>query len=60
MSSVRVVPETGSGEEALLLGLAVSAQLEGLRAGIHEPLLNDEDDDGVPDQLEHDARTAER
>ena len=39
---------------ALLLGLAVSAQLEGLRSGIHEPLLDDTDGDGVPDELDHD------
>ncbi|PVZ13027.1 YihY/virulence factor BrkB family protein [Actinomycetospora cinnamomea] len=37
---------------ALLLGVAVAAQLEGARAGIGDPLLRDEDDDGIPDQLQ--------
>jgi YihY family inner membrane protein len=37
---------------ALLLGVAVSAQLEGLRAGITDPLLADEDADGIPDRLQ--------
>jgi len=37
---------------ALLLGVAISAQLEGLRAGITDPLLADEDADGIPDQLQ--------
>ena len=36
---------------ALLLGVAVSAQLEAVRAGQGDPLLPDEDDDGIPDQL---------
>ena len=34
---------------ALLAGFAVSAQLEAVRAGVVDPLLVDEDDDGVPD-----------
>lgn len=37
---------------ALLLGVAVAAQLEGERVGIHDPLLGDEDADGIPDELE--------
>jgi YihY family inner membrane protein len=35
---------------ALLLGVAVAAQLEGARAGIGDPLLLDENDDGIPDE----------
>jgi hypothetical protein len=34
---------------ALLAGFAVAAQLEAVRAGVVDPLLVDEDDDGVPD-----------
>lgn len=37
---------------ALLFGLAVAAQLEGVRAGMGDPLLPDTDADGIPDQLE--------
>lgn len=37
---------------ALLLGIAVSAQLEGARVGIHDPLLRDDDGDGIPDELQ--------
>ncbi|HEY2220653.1 YihY/virulence factor BrkB family protein [Actinomycetospora sp.] len=37
---------------ALLAGFAVSAQLEGVRAGVVDPLLADLDDDGVPDPLQ--------
>ncbi|MDD7967382.1 YihY/virulence factor BrkB family protein [Actinomycetospora lemnae] len=37
---------------ALLLGVAVAAQLEGARAGIGDPLLRDEDADGIPDELQ--------
>ncbi|WP_018333212.1 hypothetical protein [Actinomycetospora chiangmaiensis] len=33
---------------ALLAGIAVSAQLEAVRAGVSDPLLLDADDDGVP------------
>ncbi len=35
---------------ALLAGMAVSAQLEAVRAGVPDPLLVDADDDGVPDE----------
>ncbi|GLZ54011.1 YihY/virulence factor BrkB family protein [Actinomycetospora sp. NBRC 106378] len=35
---------------ALLAGIAVSAQLEAVRAGVTDPLLLDADDDGVPDE----------
>ncbi len=35
---------------ALLLGIAVAAQLEGARVGIHDPLLRDDDADGIPDE----------
>lgn len=35
---------------ALLAGLAVSAQLEAVRGGVEDPLLLDENDDGVPDE----------
>ena len=37
---------------ALLLGVAVAAQLEGARAGIGHPLLRDDDGDGIPDELQ--------
>jgi YihY family inner membrane protein len=37
---------------ALLLGMAVAAQLEGARVGIHDPLLRDDDGDGIPDELQ--------
>ena len=37
---------------ALLLGVAVAAQLEAARAGIHDPLLRDDDQDGIPDELQ--------
>lgn len=37
---------------ALLAGMAVSAQLEALRAGMDDPLLPDADDDGIPDGLD--------
>lgn len=37
---------------ALLLGVAVAAQLEGARAGIGDPLLRDDDADGIPDELQ--------
>ena len=37
---------------ALLLGIAVAAQLEGARAGIGDPLLRDDDADGIPDELQ--------
>ncbi len=37
---------------ALLLGVAVSAQLEAVRAGVDDPLLPDADADGIPDQLQ--------
>lgn len=37
---------------ALLGGVAVAAQLEGVRAGVVEPLLPDSDADGIPDRLE--------
>ena len=37
---------------ALLLGIAVAAQLEGARAGIEDPLLTDADADGIPDELQ--------
>jgi YihY family inner membrane protein len=37
---------------ALLGGIALSAQLEAVRAGQDDPLLPDSDDDGVPDGLE--------
>lgn len=36
---------------ALLFGLAVAAQLEGVRAGLGDPLLADADADGIPDRL---------
>ncbi|GAA4927324.1 YihY family inner membrane protein [Actinomycetospora succinea] len=37
---------------ALLLGVAVAAQLEAVRAGMGDPLLRDEDADGIPDELQ--------
>jgi YihY family inner membrane protein len=37
---------------ALLGGLALAAQLEALRAGVHDPLLADSDDDGIPDVID--------
>jgi len=37
---------------ALLAGLALAAQLEAVRAGRPEPLLDDSDDDGIPDALD--------
>lgn len=37
---------------ALLAGLALAAQLEAVRAGRPEPLLEDTDDDGIPDALD--------
>jgi YihY family inner membrane protein len=39
---------------ALLLGVAVAAQLEAARAGIEDPLLRDDDGDGIPDELQPD------
>jgi YihY family inner membrane protein len=40
---------------ALLGGIALSAQLEAVRAGQDDPLLRDSDDDGIPDDLERHA-----
>ena len=37
---------------ALLGGVALSAQLEAVRAGLTDPLLPDTDDDGIPDALD--------
>jgi YihY family inner membrane protein len=37
---------------ALLLGVALAAQLEGARVGIGDPLLRDDDADGIPDELQ--------
>lgn len=37
---------------ALLGGVALSAQLEAVRAGMQDPLLPDADDDGIPDELD--------
>jgi YihY family inner membrane protein len=37
---------------ALLAGLALAAQLEAVRAGCPDPLLDDSDDDGIPDALD--------
>jgi YihY family inner membrane protein len=37
---------------ALLAGMALSAQLEAIRAGDADPLLPDSDDDGIPDELD--------
>lgn len=37
---------------ALLAGLALAAQLEAVRAGQQDPLLEDSDDDGIPDDLD--------
>ncbi|MEJ2861120.1 YihY/virulence factor BrkB family protein [Actinomycetospora flava] len=37
---------------ALLLGVAVAAQLEAARAGQGDPLLRDDDEDGIPDELQ--------
>jgi YihY family inner membrane protein len=37
---------------ALLLGVAVAAQLEAARAGMGDPLLRDDDADGIPDELQ--------
>jgi YihY family inner membrane protein len=38
---------------ALLAGVAVAAQVEAVRAGRPDPLLNDSDDDGIPDGQAH-------
>jgi YihY family inner membrane protein len=38
---------------ALLSGVAVAAQVEAVRAGRPDPLLNDSDDDGIPDGQAH-------
>jgi YihY family inner membrane protein len=40
---------------ALLGGIALSAQLEAVRAGQADPLLRDSDGDGIPDDLERHA-----
>jgi YihY family inner membrane protein len=37
---------------ALLMGAALAAQLEAIRAGLPDPLLADSDDDGIPDELD--------
>jgi hypothetical protein len=37
---------------ALLAGVALAAQLEGVRAGCSDPRLVDTDDDGIPDHLD--------
>jgi YihY family inner membrane protein len=37
---------------ALLAGIALAAQLEGVRAGCSDPRLVDSDDDGIPDHLD--------
>lgn len=37
---------------ALLMGIALAAQLEAVRAGRPDPLLPDSDDDGIPDGLD--------
>lgn len=37
---------------ALLAGVALAAQLEAVRAGGADPLLDDTDDDGIPDHLD--------
>jgi len=37
---------------ALLVGIALAAQLEAVRAGLPQPLLPDSDDDGIPDILD--------
>ncbi|MHC1558692.1 YihY/virulence factor BrkB family protein [Actinomycetospora sp. C-140] len=37
---------------ALLLGVALAAQLEAARAGMGDPLLSDADADGIPDELQ--------
>jgi YihY family inner membrane protein len=37
---------------ALLAGIALSAQLEAVRAGYDDPLLPDSDDDGIPDTID--------
>ncbi|HEY2191288.1 MAG TPA: hypothetical protein VGH76_03145 [Actinomycetospora sp.] len=38
---------------ALVAGFAVSAQLEAVRGGVVDPLLTDQEQDGVPDRLQH-------
>ncbi len=45
---------------ALLGGMALSAQLEALRAGVHDPLLADSDDDGIPDVIDEHPGSASR
>lgn len=45
---------------ALLGGLALSAQLEAVRAGLTDPLLPDADDDGIPDALDEHPGSARR
>jgi hypothetical protein len=37
---------------ALLAGIALAAQLEGVRAGCSDPRLMDSDEDGIPDHLD--------
>jgi YihY family inner membrane protein len=45
---------------ALLAGVALAAQLEAVRAGGSDPLLQDSDDDGIPDHLDEHPGTPRR
>jgi YihY family inner membrane protein len=45
---------------ALLGGVALAAQLEAVRAGLHDPLLADSDDDGIPDLLDEHPDSSRR
>jgi len=45
---------------ALLMGAALAAQLEAVRAGLPDPLLADSDDDGIPDELDEHPNSAAR
>ncbi len=40
---------------ALLVGIALAAQLEAVRAGVIDPQLGDIDDDGIPDELDEES-----
>ena len=45
---------------ALLAGVALAAQLEAVRAGCPEPLLEDSDSDGIPDGIDEHTESTPR